>query len=164
MIRVTSAEHAASVLADAMARRWRVTVGFREVERDDKRRPVKGADGNVRYVQTVRTMEFFDVVARPETDGTALFTGMDACPRDGGGPAIRAVRADRITDITVHRRCPYRMVNMHFVGRVRAHASDQAGEGWGEIAALSDTDLWALIDTAHNPEEAIGMAAAYADA
>lgn len=164
MINIKSADHALDVIARAMNRRWRVTLGFWEVKKDDQRRPVKDAQGNVQYEHTVRTMEFFDVDSPQANWDVVFFTGMDACPRDGRGPGIRRVRADRITSVTVHKYCAYRMPNAHFIGRVRAHAAEHSGEGWGEIAALSDTDLWALIDTAHSSEAAIAMATEYVNA
>lgn len=175
MIRITGADHAMDILMGAMDRRWRVTLGFWEVKTEEH----EGDDGVTRkrkvrvrnpetgrmedaYVHTVRTIEFFDVDTRQSDADAVFFTGIDACPRDGGGPAIRRVRADRITDVTVHKRCPYRMPNAHFIGRVRAHAAEHSGEGWGEIAALTDDALWSLIAEAHSTDAAIAIATEYA--
>lgn len=175
MIRITDADHASDVLMGAMGRRWRVTLGFWEVRTEEyegpggvkRKRKVRARNPETgrmedTYVHTVRTVEFFDVDARQSDTDAVFFTGMDACPRDGGGPAIRRVRADRITDVTVHKRCPYRMPNAHFIGRVRAHAAEHSGEGWGEIAALTDDALWSLIEDAHSAEAAITIATEYA--
>lgn len=171
MIKVRGVDHARELILRAMERRWRVTVGFWEVRKDDRRRPVKGPDGNELYVHTVRTFEPFDVnrVSLAEYydmdwSDTDYFTAMDACPRDGGGAAIRRCRFDRVTDITIHRRSPYRMLNAHFIGRVRQHAAELNGEGWGAVAALTDDALWALIEEAWSTDDAIAKATVYADA
>jgi hypothetical protein len=161
LIKIRDADHALETVLRAMDKRWRITVGFWEVKKDDRRRPVKDANGNVQYVHTVRTLEPFDLDG---DTGQEYVTCMDACPRDGGGPAIRAFRVDRVTDMTIHRRSPYRMPNAYFIGRVRAHAAEHSGEGWGRVAAMTDAALWALIDEAHNPDHAITMATAYAQA
>lgn len=162
MIRIKSADHAVDVILHAMDRRWRVTVGFWEVKRDpDTRKIIKDATGKEQYAHTVRTLEPFDVDG---PTGEEFVTAMDACPRDGKGPNIRRFRVDRVTDVTVHKRCPYRMPNAHFIGRVRAHAAEHSGEGWGRVAALTDVALWSLIDEATSSQHAIDLATAYADA
>lgn len=174
MIRIADADHALDVILRAMDRRWRVTVGFWEARTEEyeaegvkKKRKVRVLDpatGRMTdtFVHTVRTLEPFDVAESASND--VYVTAMDACPRDGGGPAIRRVRLDRITDVTVHKYCSYRMPNAHFIGRVRAHAAEHAGEGWGRVAALTDDALWALIDEASSSDDAIERAAVYAAA
>jgi hypothetical protein len=150
----------ALVLA-AMDKRWRITVGFWEVMRDDQRRLIKDAAGREQYVHTVRTLEPFDVDG---PTGEEYVTCMDATPRREGRPAIRRFRVDRATDITVHKRSRYRMPNTYFIGRVRSHAAERAGEGWGRVAALTDDALWSLIERASSTDDAIDCATAYADA
>lgn len=161
MIKIRDADHAVDVVLRAMDRRWRVTVGFWEVKRDDNRRIVKDSQGREQYVHTVRTLEPFDIDG---PSGEEFVTAMDACPRNGGGPAIRRFRVDRVTDMTVHKRSPYRMPNTHFIGRVRAHAAEHSGEGWGRVAALTDDALWSLIDESASTQDAIDRATAYAEA
>jgi hypothetical protein len=172
MIRVVDADHALDVLDRAVKRRWRVTVGFWEVRTEEyevegvrKKRKVRVKDpatGRMTdtFVHTVRTLEIFDIDLSEAGDMYA--TGIDACPRDGGGPAIRRARLDRITDITVHKYTAYRMPNAHFIGRVRAHAAEHSGEGWGYIAQLTDDALWALIDRAYSSNDAIERATYHA--
>lgn len=173
LIRVRDADHALDVILTAMDRRWRVTVGFWEVRTeyyDDmgvrKRRKVRAVDpatGRLvdTFVHTIRTLEPFDVDG---PTGAEYVTAMDAQPRSGDGPAIRRLRADRVTDITVHKRSPYLMRNAHFIGRVRQHAAEHDGEGWGRVAALTDDALWSLIDHASSTDDAIERASAFADA
>lgn len=170
MIRVQDADHARELILRAMERRWRVTVGFWEVRKDDQRRPMKDADGRLLMVHTVRTLEPFDVnrlsledYYATEWRDTDYFTSMDAHTGERK-PGIRACRFDRITDITIHKRHPYRMVNQYFVGRVRRHAAELDGEGWGAVAALTDDALWALIDEAWSAQDAIDRARVYANA
>jgi hypothetical protein len=55
------------------------------------------------------------------------------------------------------------MPNAYFIGRVRAHAAEHAGEGWGRVAALTDDALWSLIDEASSSDDAIERATEYAD-
>ena len=171
MIKVRDADHAVDVILRAMDRRWRVTVGFWEVRTEtyldngvEKKRKVRVRNPETgllmdTYVHTVRTMEPFDIDG---PTGAEFVTAMDASPRDGRGPAIRRFRVDRVTDITVHKRSPYRLPNSHFIGRVRAHAAELDGEGWGSVAALTDDALWALIDEASSTDEAIAIASTYA--
>lgn len=152
-------DRALGLILAAMDKRWRITVGFWEVLRDDKRRIIKDAAGHEQYVHTVRTLEPFDVDG--ET-GEEFVTCMDATPRRENRPAIRRFRVDRATDITVHKRTRYRMPNPHFIGRVRQHAAEQTGDGWGAVAALTDAALWALVEYASNTDDAIERAAEYA--
>jgi hypothetical protein len=161
VIKVHSADEALDILLHAMDKRWRVTVGFWEVKRDDNRRIIKDAHGREQYVHTVRTMEPFDIDG---PTGQEYVTAMDALPRDGKGAAIRRFRVDRVTDITVHKRSPYRMPNAYFIGRVRAHAAEHEGEGWGRVAAMTDDALWSLIDEASSTQDAIDRATVYAEA
>lgn len=172
MIRVRDADHARELILRAMERRWRITVGYWEVKREPgTRRIVKDAAGREQYVHTVRTIEPFDINAMSLADyfesawsDADYVTAMDAVPREGGGPAIRRVRMDRITDVTIHKRHPYRMRNTYFMGKVRQHAADMDGEGWGAIAALSDPALWSLIEEAWSADDAVARAAVYAEA
>lgn len=182
MIRVRSADQARELVLRAMERRWRITVGFWEVRKEDHtdpvsgkttRRPVKVRDPETgkmvdAMVHTVRTFEPFDVNRMSlaeyydeEWSDTDYFTSMDAHTAEGK-PGIRACRFDRVTDITIHKRSPYRMPNAYFIGRVRQHAAEYDGEGWGAVAALTDEALWSLIDEASSPSEAIKTAAVYA--
>jgi hypothetical protein len=152
-------DQALTLVLAAMDKRWRITVGFWE-ERSEiingKRRRFPG-----QYVHTVRTLEPFDVDG---PTGEEYVTCMDATPRHERVPAIRRFRVDRVTDLTVHKRSPYRMRNTYFIGRVRAHAADHAGEGWGKIAALTDEALWSLIERASSTDDAIERATVYAAA
>jgi hypothetical protein len=181
VIRVRDADHARELLLRAMERRWRVTVGFWEVRTEYvevdgvmKRRkvrvrnPVTGKLEDT-YVHTVRTFEPFDVNGASLDDyftsdwsDADYFTAMDAHPRPDGGPAVRRCRFDRVTDITIHKRHPYRMPNAHFMGRVRQHAAELDGEGWGQVAALTDEALWSLIKEAWSSDDAIEKAELYA--
>lgn len=170
MIRVRDVDQARELILRAMDRRWRVTVDYWEVRKDEQRRPVKGPDGEALMVHTVRTLEPFDVcrvsLAEYFDQGwqdTDYFTAMDACTAEGT-PGIRAVRFDRITGVTIHKRNPYRMINKYFVGKVRQHAAQVDGDGWGEIAALTDDALWSLISQAWSADDAVEMAAVYANA
>lgn len=169
MIRVRDANHARELILRAMERRWRVTVGFWEVRKDENRRPVKGPNGEALFVHTVRTLEPFDVnrmslaeYYETEWADTDYVTAMDAHTAEGR-PGIRACRFDRITDVTIHKRNPYRMPNSYFIGRVRQHAAEYNGEGWGAVAAMTDDALWALIEESWSPADAIDRAAQYAD-
>lgn len=170
MIRVKDADHARELILRAMGRRWRVTVGFWEVRKDKNRKPVKGPNGEELFVHTVRTFEPFDVNGMSIEDyygGTwadaDYFTAMDAHTAEGR-PGIRRCRFDRVTDITIHKRHPYRMPNTYFIGQVRQHAAQMNGEGWGGVAALTDDALWALIEEAWSRDDAVNKAAMYANA
>lgn len=157
-------DRALSLVLAAMDKRWRITVGFWE-ERSEtyvdgegrkKRRRFPG-----QYVHTVRTLEPFFVDG---PTGEEYVQCMDVTPRSEPGPGIRTFRVDRATDITVHKRSPYRMRNAYFIGRVRAHAAEHSGEGWGKVAALTDEALWSLIERASTANEAVATAAEYAAA
>jgi len=151
----------------AMDRRWRITVGFWEAKTimvDGKRKKVREVDpvtGRKRdvMVHTVRTLEPFDIDG---PTGEEFVTAMDVTPRHESAPAIRRFRVDRATDITVHKRTRYQMPNGYFIGQVRQHASQQASEGWGMVAALTDSALWSIIELASSKDDAIERAESYA--
>lgn len=172
---------AADLILGAMSEdaRHPVTVGYFE-SRKEFRAPKRG-DGEAKwfpvpgqYVHTVRTMEFFDFGEVPSLASDApasaaepglWFDGIDRCPRDDhdwlkhGPPRIRKVRADRITDLTVHTTSQYILRNAHFIKRVRDHA---AAAGWVKINLLTDDALWSLIHLATDPDDAISRVRPYA--
>lgn len=170
MIRVRSVDQARELFLRAMERRWRITVGFWEVRREPgSRRIIKDEQGREQYVHTVRTLEPFDVNALPLPDyydsdwaDADYVTAMDTHPRDARGPAIRRVRLDRVTDVTIHKRHLYRLPNTYFIGAVRRHAAEMNGEGWGAVAALTDAALWSLIDEAWSADDAVVRASMFA--
>lgn len=168
---VHDADDAVDTLLAALDARHPVTVGFNEQRKE--LRPVKKRDGTVamewkpvagQYVHTVRTLEIFDV---DDSGPNVIFRALDRCPKDQEdwtkmtGPGIRTVRADRITDITVHVRSSYRLQNRYFIERVREHAESQH---LTKITALTDDALWEIIQYATDRQDAENKATAYAAA
>lgn len=153
------------------APRYPVTLGFWETRKE--LRPVKKRDGSVvdewkpvkpaQYVHAVRTMEFFHYEESEE--GNAFLQGLDRCPRDSkdwsrhGPPAVRAVRIDRITDLTVHRKSRYLLQNQYFIVKAREFAEEQ---GLSKVLKLTDDALWEVIKRAHSRQDAEVRALRYA--
>lgn len=149
-------------------RRHPVTIGYweqrkalRQVNKRDGTTAMEWKPVPGQFVRTVRTIEMFDVT---DESGHTVFKGMDRCPRDQdnwehayGPPAIRSVRADRITSITVGNG-QYRLKNAYFIERVRDHAR---AAGWAKINALTDDALWELIKFSHSREDAEQRAEQY---
>jgi hypothetical protein len=165
---------AGEVLWAAMEARHPVTVGFWEVRKDDRRRPMSTIDPETGlrvplFVHAVRTFELYEVAAN-EDNGQLVFRGMDRCPADRsdptdvkwGRPGIRRVVAGRVTDVTVHRRQSYRYPNQHFISRVRQHAKAQHDHRWAHVATLTDDAIWHMIEEADSTEDAINRAGTYA--
>lgn len=164
--RTASRDKAEALVREAMERRCPVTLLFREVRKDDDtgkpvkfRHPDTGRMVNA-YVEVLRTIEFFDVDTSEK--GDVYFTGMDRVPRDRSvpgvvydRPSIRRVRADRVSEMTLHRG-PYHIQNTYFIDKVRAHARLYSGPGkWArEVGRLSDDALWEVIQYASSREEA----------
>lgn len=172
IIRPRDADHARALLDEAMRRRIAVTVSYMETRKDDNGRKVRVHDpvsGKLvdTYVRTLRTVEFFDV--NESKGGEWVYTGMDRCPKDHNvpgapwtAPAIRAVRADRILEISFSSS-GYNTPNGYFIDQVRKHAAAQESHrAWREVLSLSDADIWDLIGAAHNPLEAINNVATVA--
>lgn len=169
--RITDETEALALLRAAMAARHPVTVGFGETRRE--LRPVKKRDGSIveewcpvrgQMVTAVRTLEPFNI--EQTSAGNWIMQAMDRCPRNEkdwgnayGPPAIRTVRLDRITDITVHVKSGYALRNEHFLTKVREHAT---AYGYSEHMPTTDTALWELIQDATSRENAEEIAFTYA--
>lgn len=165
---------AGDLLWEAMKARHPVTVGFWEIRKDTRNRPMHTTDPDTGLrtpllIHAVRTFELYEIAAAEDT-GNLVFRAMDRCPADRsnphdikwGKPGIRRVVAGRVTDVTVHRTQRYQCPNPYFLKMVRDHAKAQTDHRWARIAALTDDALWHMIERADTTEDAINRAGDYA--